>query len=111
MRKTLIIRTCAVGDFVVNLPALVALQQRHPGARFTLVGNPSTLALATEFVAVDSIASIDAQPWSQLFYQPIAGLEFDDAIVWMKDPVVAESLRSSGIPHVIRADPFPSFGH
>src|SRR5438874_806846 len=81
MRKTLIVRTCAVGDFVVNLPALIALQQMHPAARFTLAGNPSTLALAKEFIAVDSIVSIDAQPWSQLFYQPIAGLEFDHAIV------------------------------
>src|SRR4051812_41920780 len=111
MPKTLVVRTCAVGDFVLNLPALIAAQRMKPGLRFTLIVNKSTLQLAREFVATDSIGSIDAQPWSRLFYEPIPGLEFDDAIVWMKDPIVAENLRSSGIPKVIRADPFPEFGH
>ncbi len=111
MRKTLIVRTCAVGDFVLNLPALIALQKLHRDARFTLVGNPSTLELARDFVAVDAVHSIEVQPWSRLFYQPITDLEFDRAIVWMKDPIVADNLRASGIPEVLRADPFPVFGH
>ncbi len=110
MPKTLIVRACAIGDFVSNLPALTALQQRLD-ARFTLVGNPSSLELAREFVPVDAIYSIDLQPWSRLFYEPIGGLEFDNAVVWMKDPVVANNLSASGIPNVIRADPFPVFGH
>jgi len=38
-------------------------------------------------------------------------LEFDSAIVWMKDPVVANNLSASGIPNVIRANAFPDFGH
>jgi ADP-heptose:LPS heptosyltransferase len=83
----------------------------HPRARFTLVGNPSTLELAREFVAVESIRSIESPPWSRLFYQPVPELEFDSAIVWMKDPTVAANLRLSGIPSVVRADPFPSYGH
>jgi hypothetical protein len=29
----------------------------------------------------------------------------------MKDPIVADNLRASGIPEVLRADPFPVFGH
>ena len=36
----LIIRACAVGDFVLNLPALEALQTSCPAARFVLVGYP-----------------------------------------------------------------------
>ena|SRR5436190_10381797 len=110
MLKILIIRTCAVGDCVLNLPALSALQRRHE-ARFTLVGNPSSLELAREFINVDAIHSIDVQPWRRLFYERIQGLEFDRAVVWMKDRIVAENLIASGIPDVACHEPFPAFGH
>src|SRR5215471_4412379 len=111
MRKTLIFRVCAIGDFVFNLPALIAIQKLEPDTRFTLVGNASTLSLAKTFVAVDAIHSIELQPWARLFYEPVPDLDFDNAIVWMKDLAVANNLRSSGIPSVIRADPFPASGH
>jgi heptosyltransferase-3 len=114
IRRILIVRACAVGDFVLNLPALFALHKMHSYARFTLVGNPSTLDLCREFVDVDNIHSIEVQPWSRLFYEPLDRLdrvEFDSAVVWMKDPTVAENLRLSGISNVLRADPFPQYGH
>jgi heptosyltransferase III len=111
MRKTLIVRVCAIGDFVFNVPALIAIEKAQPDTRFTLVGNASTLSLAEAFVAVDAIHSIELQPWARLFYEPLPELEFDHAIVWMKDPVVADNLRASGIHNVVRADPFPAFGH
>ena len=38
-------------------------------------------------------------------------LQFDMAVVWMKDPAVADNLVASGIQNVVRADPFPQFGH
>src|SRR6185436_18552067 len=93
--KILVIRACAVGDFVVNLPALQALQNCDRHARFTLVGYPSTLEIAREFVSVEAIHSIDTDPWRRIFHEPMAGLNFDRAIVWMKDPSVAENLRQS----------------
>jgi heptosyltransferase III len=109
--RILVVRACAVGDFVFNLPALIAVQELVPNARFTLIGNPSTLELARTFVAVDAVKSIETPPWSRLFYKPLTKLEFDLAIVWMKDPAVTENLAASGIPDVTRADPFPPFGH
>jgi heptosyltransferase III len=96
---------------VLNLPAMIALHQKNRDARFTLVGNRSSLEIATEFIPVDRIHSIDVQPWPKLFYEAIPDLEFDTAVVWMKDPVVAKHLAASGIPEVIRADPFPQSGH
>ena len=84
MPETLVVRTCAIGDFIFNLPALIALQRTQPETRFTLVGNASTLTPAKKFVAVDAVYSLELQPWSRLFYEPIPGLEFDNAIVWMK---------------------------
>ena len=110
MSKTLFVRACAVGDFVLNLPSLSAMQKLRPDTRFTLVGN-SGLELARELVTVDAVHSIDVQPWSRLFYEPVSGLGFDTAVVWMKVPAVACNLAASGVPNVIRADPFPVFGH
>jgi len=46
-----------------------------------------------------------------LFYETLPGLDFDSAVVWMKDPVVATNLAESGIPNVLRTDAFPTFGH
>ncbi len=111
MHDVLVVRVCAIGDFVLNLPALIALQKKFPTTRFTLVGYPSSLEPATEFVTIRSIHSIELQPWARLFYEPVPGLEFDSAIVWMKDDTVAGNLRLSGIPNVLRTDPFPTYGH
>ena len=111
MSKILIVRACAIGDFVLNLPAIRALSQARESTPFVLVGYPSTLDLAREFLPVAAIHSIESQPWSRLFHEPIPGLEFDSAVVWMKDPTVADNLRLSGIPEVFRADPFPTNGH
>jgi ADP-heptose:LPS heptosyltransferase len=109
--RILAIRACAVGDFVLHLPALTALKKTLPDARWTLVGNPAGLELAREFLAVDAVYSIDLPPWSTLFWDTVKDLKFDAAFVWMKDPVVANQLAASGVPKVIRADPFPEFGH
>jgi heptosyltransferase III len=111
MKRVLIIRVCAIGDFVLNLPALTALHKLNPNAQFTLVGNEASMVLAREFIPVENVYSIELTPWSRLFYEPLPDLEFDYAIVWMKDPTVATNLRLSGIPNVRGADPFPMYGH
>jgi heptosyltransferase III len=107
----LIVRACAIGDFVLHLPALRALAAAHPGAGFTLVGYPATLALARTFLPVEAIYSLESQPWASLFGSPLRDLHYDAAWVWMKDPAVAENLKKSGIPEVFHANPFPSSGH
>lgn len=109
--RFLIVRACAIGDFVLNLPALRAIGATHPQARFTLIGYPATLALAHSFLPIDAIYSIENRPWSALFQGPLNDLSFDAAWVWMKDPVFAENLRKSGIREVFHASPFPSAGH
>jgi heptosyltransferase-3 len=109
--RFLIIRACAIGDFVLHLPALRALSAAYPAARFTLVGYPGTLALARTFLPIEAIGSIESQPWSGLFQGPLRSMAFDGAWVWMKDPLVADNLRKSGIPNVVHANPFPETGH
>ena len=109
--RFLVIRACAIGDFVLNLPALRALAKQYPGARFTLVGYPEVLSLAGPFLPVERIHSIESQPWCGLFSGYFRDLDFDAAWVWMKDPVVAENLRLSGVREVFHATPFPSTCH
>src|SRR6476646_3302064 len=111
MNRVLIARACAIGDFVLNLPALQALHRANRDVRFTLVGYPSTLDLARDFVPVDAIYSIEIEPWRRLFYEPILGLSFESAVVWMKDAAVAENLRVSGVGNVLHVAPFPRYGH
>jgi len=107
----LIIRACAVGDFVLNLPALQALQVSHPEARFVLVGYPDRLEVARRFVRVASVHSIETEPWCRLFHEAVEIIDVDRAIVWMKDPTVADNLLRSGIPGVSSFFPFPESGH
>src|ERR1051326_4662341 len=45
MRKILVLRGGALGDFIVTLPALALLRQRWPAARIELAGNASAAAL------------------------------------------------------------------
>jgi len=109
--RFLIVRACAIGDFILNLPALGALHVAHPTARFTLVGYPNTLELARPFLPVEAIHSIETRPWSGIFEAPLRDLHFDAAWVWMKDSTVADHLQGSGIRDVFHASPFPVSGH
>jgi heptosyltransferase-2 len=109
--RFLIVRACAIGDFILHLPALRALARAYPEARFTLLGYPETLALARTFILVEAIRSIESAPWTALFHGPLHDVPFDAAWVWMKDPTFAENLRMSGIREVFHANPFPVNGH
>ena len=109
--RLLVIRACAIGDFVLNLPALRALAEQNPEAVFTLVGYPEILRLAVPFIPVESIHSIESQPWCGLFSGALPDLRFDAAWVWMKGPVVADNLRRSGVRQVYQSSPFPAAGH
>jgi len=110
-RRVLIVRACAVGDFVLNLPVLRALALQDPGIRFTLVGYPEVLSLARGFIPIEAIQSIESPPWSRLFTGPVSPLFFDKAWVWMKDSTFADHLRESGIREVIHANAFPHSIH
>jgi heptosyltransferase-2 len=113
-KHLLVVRASAIGDFVLNLPALRALSVKYPSARFTLVGYPETLSLAERFIPVGDIQSIEREPWRRLFYEPVpelARLSIDEAFIWMNDSVFAENLKRSGARKVSHAPPFHKAGH
>ena len=67
MRKILVLRGGALGDFIVTLPALALLRGRWPRARIELAGNATAAALAVKRGLLDAAHSQHEARWSALF--------------------------------------------
>lgn len=67
MRKILVLRGGALGDFIVTLPALALLRRRWPEAQIELIGNASAAILARDERLLDTIHSQHEARWSALF--------------------------------------------
>jgi heptosyltransferase III len=67
MRKILVLRGGALGDFIVTLPALAALRARWPHARIELAGNATAAQLAGARGVIDAAHSQHEARWSELF--------------------------------------------
>lgn len=65
MRKILVLRGGALGDFIVTLPALALLRQRWPHAHLEFVGNATAAALGARLV--DRIHSQHDSRWAALY--------------------------------------------
>ncbi len=66
MKKILILRGGALGDFIVTLPALAALRAAYPVARSELVGNAPAAALAVARGLLDAAHSQHESRWAVL---------------------------------------------
>ena len=67
MRKILVLRGGALGDFIVTLPALALLRQRWPAAHIELAGNATAAALGVRAGLIDSVHSQHEARWSALY--------------------------------------------
>jgi len=67
MRRILILRGGALGDFIVTLPALAALRAAFPTARIELAGNAPAAALAVARGLLDAAHSQHESRWSSLY--------------------------------------------
>jgi ADP-heptose:LPS heptosyltransferase len=67
MRKILVLRGGALGDFLVTLPALALLRRRWPAAHLTLVGNATAAALALDSGLLDRVHSQHEARWAALY--------------------------------------------
>lgn len=67
MRRILVLRGGALGDFIVTLPALAQLRRRWPEARIELVGNATAAQLARARGFLDAVHSQHEARWSPLF--------------------------------------------
>ncbi|MBC7365341.1 MAG: hypothetical protein H7343_00795 [Undibacterium sp.] len=67
MRRILILRGGALGDFTVTLPALAALRAAFPTAHIELAGNATAAALAVNRGLVDAAHSQHESRWAALY--------------------------------------------
>lgn len=67
MRKILVLRGGALGDFLVTLPALALLRAHWPVARLELVGHPAAADLALAHGLLDAAHSQHDARWTPLF--------------------------------------------
>lgn len=65
--KILVIRGGAIGDFILTLPVLSALQEQFPAIHRELLGYPRIAELALAAGLVDRVQSIDARPMASFF--------------------------------------------
>ena len=73
MRKILVLRGGALGDFVVTLPALAALRRQWPSATIELAGNAAAAVLARRAGLIDAAHSQHESRWAALFTaEPLA---------------------------------------
>lgn len=93
MRRILVLRGGALGDFVVTLPALVALRQRWSTATIELAGNAIAAGLAVECGILNRAHSQSEARWASLYGDaPLPGAfatwlgDFDLVVSYWPDP-------------------------
>jgi heptosyltransferase III len=67
MRKILVLRGGALGDFIVTLPAIAALKQRWSAAEIDLVGNETAAAIGVREGLLARVHSQHEAKWSALY--------------------------------------------
>ena len=109
MKRILVIRGGAIGDFILTLPVLSALKHRFPAARIDVLGYPRIAALAVAGNLADEVHPIEA-PSLACFFAPGSPLDsnwraffsaFDLIVSYAHDPegVFQENiLTCSGAP-------------
>lgn len=121
MKRVLIIRSGAVGDLILTLPVLSALQKRYGALSVDMMGNPARLALLKQCGYVDNVLSIDSRDMTPLFVEnaPLNGpslqnLRSYDAIVsFLPDStgVFEENLRGIAACPVLPGQAHPGTDH
>lgn len=77
MRKILVLRGGALGDFLVTLPALALLRERWPTAEIHLAGNATAAALAVDRGMLNAAHSQHERRWQALYGTDPLPVDFD----------------------------------
>jgi heptosyltransferase III len=67
MKRILVVRGGAIGDFVLTLPALKLLRERYPQAHIEILGYKHILALAENRFYAQAVRSIEYAPLARFF--------------------------------------------
>ncbi len=95
IRRVLMMRGGALGDFVLTLPAIQALHELHPDAEFALLAHPAHISLAVAEGLVAGGRSLESGELAGFFqdeYTPNAEWcawfhSFDLIVSWLYDPM------------------------
>ncbi len=113
VRKSLVIRTGGLGDFILTLPCLEAIRRHWPGSSLEILGRPSIAAIALNRFQADAITSIDRGIFAGLFRSGPMDPElrnylsrFDLVISFLPDPDGAIRQRvATVVPNVFTVPP------
>ena len=111
MKRILVIRGGAIGDFVLTLPALKALRESYPKAHIEILGYAHIAALAEKRFYADAVRSIEYGPLSRFFARgaelpedlAIYFADFDLIISYLFDPdrIFQTNLERAGADTII----------
>ena len=112
MKRILVIRGGAIGDFILTLPALAALREAYPNAQIEILGYKHIAALAENRFFAQHVRSIESALLSRFFAKDAdlpAELmrylaEFDLIVSYLYDPdqIFEMNLRRSGARRTVR---------
>jgi heptosyltransferase III len=112
----LIIKTGAIGDTILFLPALEAVRQKFPKAFVEIMGHEERLSLLKENGYADSIVSIESKNLHSLFIKNARPSEsllkylrrFDLIFTFVKDETVfVDNIRKFSKGQIVQIPPFP----
>ena len=111
MKRILVIRGGAIGDFILTLPMLAALREAYPNAEIEILGYKHIAALAEDRFYAQRVRSIESGLLSRFFAKDAhlpAELatyfaEFDLIVSYLYDPdqIFETNLRRSGAQEVV----------
>ncbi len=115
MRGILVIRSGALGDSIVTLPAIRALRERWPDSHIEVIGRFSLLQLVNRTCYADRVVSIEEGGFSSFFSRcgklPTDWIDyfksFDLVVCFIRDAVLLENIRRAGPKNVMRATFLP----
>jgi len=115
MKRILVIRGGAIGDFVLTLPGLKALRENYPKAQIEILGYTHIAALAERRFYADRVRSIEYGPLSRFFARGAElptnladyFADFDLIISYLFDPdrIFETNVRRCGIENFICGSP------
>src|SRR5436309_11954372 len=111
MKRILVIRGGAIGDFILTLPGLKALRDAHPHANIEILGYKHIAVLAENRFYAQAVRSIEYGPLSSFFAKnselpaELANYfaSFDSIISYLYDPdrIFENNLRRGGVENLL----------
>jgi heptosyltransferase III len=115
MKRILVIRGGAIGDFMLTLPALKLLRDGFPEARIEILGYKHIIALAENRFYAQATRSIEYGPLASFFSKQaelpteladyFAGFDLIVSYLFDPDQIFEANVRRCGVDNFIFADP------